>query len=88
MVLSSGKQEWDQKCPGLPYSCSAMNLVAHPVGLTGPRAQFLVAPQQESMIDSYGIDLIHPIRQGAVLLRSARKAKVSIAGLLGSNSAG
>ena len=26
--------------------------------------QFLVAPQAESVIDSYGIELIHPIRQG------------------------
>jgi hypothetical protein len=37
--------------------------------------QFLVAPQQESVIDSYGIALIHPIREGRSPGQLGKKGK-------------
>jgi hypothetical protein len=47
--------------PNLPECSRLLRLLAVYEHLTD---QFLVAPQAESVIDSYGIELIHPIREG------------------------
>jgi hypothetical protein len=46
---------------------------------------FLAAPTVLGVIDTYGIELIHPMREGAVLSRLAAKASRITAGLLGAN---
>jgi len=55
------KGDWLHLFPNLPECSRLLRLLAEYDSLTD---QFLVAPQEESVIDSYGIELIHPIRQG------------------------
>jgi hypothetical protein len=47
---------------------------------------FLAAPTVLGVIDTYGIELIHPIREGRSPSRSAAKASRIIAGLSAANS--
>ena len=53
------KGDWLHLFPNLPECSRLLRLLAEYDYLTD---QFLVAPQEESVIDSYGIELIHPIR--------------------------
>lgn len=55
------KGDWLHLFPHLPDCSRLLRLLAVYEPLTD---QFLVAPQAESVIDSYGIELIHPIREG------------------------
>lgn len=55
------KGDWLHLFPQLPECSRLLRLLAEYDYLTD---HFLVAPQEESVIDSYGIELIHPIRQG------------------------
>ena len=47
---------------------------------------FLAAPTVLGVIDTYGIELIHPMREGGAPSRSAAKASRIIAGLSGGNA--
>lgn len=53
--------DWLPLFPNLPERTKLHRLLAHYEPLTD---QFLVEPQAESIIDSYGVELIHPIREG------------------------
>ncbi len=55
------KGEWLHLFPQLPECSRLLRLLAEYDYLTD---SFLVAPQEESVIDSYGVELIHSIRQG------------------------
>ncbi len=55
------KGDWLHLFPNLPDCSRLLRLLGVYEHLTD---QFLVAPQEESVIDSYGIELIQPIRQG------------------------
>jgi hypothetical protein len=55
------KGDWLHLFPQLPECSRLLRLLAEYEPLTD---HFLVAPQAESVIDSYGIELIHPLRQG------------------------
>ena len=43
-------------------------------------ARFMAAPTVLGVADSYGIELIHPMRKGVAQRRSARKARAIIGG--------
>lgn len=53
--------DWRQLFPSLPERTRLQRLLAHYEPLTD---HFLVEPEAESIIDSYGVELIHPIREG------------------------
>ncbi len=55
------KGDWLHLFPQLPECSRLLRLLAEYEPLTD---HFLVAPQPESVIDSYGLELIHPIREG------------------------
>jgi hypothetical protein len=55
------KGDWLHLFAHLPQCSRLLRLLGAYEHLTD---QFLVAPQEESVIDSYGIELIHPIREG------------------------
>ncbi len=55
------KGDWLHLFPGLPERTRLQRLLVQYEPLTD---QFLVEPQTESIIDSYGVELIHPIREG------------------------
>jgi hypothetical protein len=55
------KGDWQSLFPKLPERTRLMRLLAHYEPLTD---QFLAEPIAESIIDTYGIELIHPVRQG------------------------
>ena len=66
------KGDWVHLFPHLPDRSRLLRLLATYDYLTD---QFLVAPQQESVIDSYGIELIHPIREGRSPAQVGKKGK-------------
>ena len=47
---------------------------------------FLAQPTVLGVADSYGVELRHPIREGAESVKSARRASPTIAGLWGASS--
>ena len=55
------KGDWWHLLPQLPECSRRLRLLAEYDYLTD---SFLVAPQEESVIDSYGVELLHPRRQG------------------------
>lgn len=55
------KGDWLHLFPNLPDCSRLLRLLAVYEHVTD---QFLVAPEPESVIDSYGSELIHPIREG------------------------
>lgn len=53
--------DWKHLFPGLPERTRLQRLLAHYEPLTD---HFLVEPEANSIIDTYGVELIHPIREG------------------------
>lgn len=53
--------DWLHLFPTLPERTRLHRLLAHYEPLTD---HFLVEPEAESIIDSYGVELLHPIREG------------------------
>src|SRR5690349_5568646 len=55
------KGDWLHLFPNLPERTRLLRLLAQYEMLTD---HFLVEPNAESIIDSYGVELLHPIREG------------------------
>ena len=49
-------------------------------------ARFLAAPTVLGVADSYGIEVLHPMREGRSPAQMGKKGRVTIAGLSGANS--
>ena len=66
------KGDWLPLFPGLPERTRLQRLLAHYYPLTN---NFLVEPEAESIIDSYGVELIHPVREGRSQAQIGEKGK-------------
>jgi hypothetical protein len=66
------KGDWLPLFPGLPERTRLQRLLAHYYPLT---TKFLVEPEAESIIDSYGVELIHPVREGRSQAQIGQKGK-------------
>jgi hypothetical protein len=72
--------DWRNLSPNLPERTRPERLLARYEPLT---QEFLVEPQTESVIDRYGVALIHPIREGRSAVQSGQKVNRISAGLAG-----
>ena len=66
------KGDWVPLFPGLPERTRLQRLLAHYCPLT---TNFLVEPEAESIIDSYGVELIQPVREGRSKAQIGQKGK-------------
>jgi hypothetical protein len=64
--------DWRSLFPRLPERTRLQRLLAHYEPLT---KEFLVEPTAESVIDTYGIELIHPLREGRSAGQIGQKGK-------------
>jgi hypothetical protein len=74
------KGDWLHLFPNLPEQSRLLRLLAHYEFLTD---QFLAEPGNQSVIDSYGIELIHPAREGRSNQQVGKKGKSNYRWIVG-----